>query len=206
MYFELNGWKSNKSDYSACFLQSLKSTASTYTHTHTIHSAHIFHFANPSVENMWEAHFNCRVIRSYTNTIEAVGIQHDRCGDKEWSQAIMKSHFRPKLSYIHTHTLTVVYFIYCVCVRACLFVYVNKKKGKKVRFIYTYMFYSFSVDAIVIYNKQHITRLVFISDRIERENLLFVRTVYRTEDSIYNCQYQLLWMLRQRERERYSSI
>lgn len=70
--------KIQQSDYSACFLQSLKSTQTHRAHTN------IFHIANPSVENMWEAHFNCRVIRSYTNTlVEAVGSQQDRNGDKE---------------------------------------------------------------------------------------------------------------------------
>lgn len=148
----------------------INNTSTSSTHPH----AHIFHFANPSVENMWEAHFNCRVIRSYTNTIEAVASKIAAAIKNEvrplWNRTLGRG-----LSYTHTHTQWPSY-IHNALELVCLFM--RTKRREKVRFICTYMLYSFSADAIVIYNKQHITRLVFISsDRIERvkegENLLF---------------------------------
>lgn len=131
LFFELNGWKSDKVIILLVFPQSLKSTAQAHTHTH------IFHCANPSVENMWEAHFNCRVIRSYTNAIEAVASKIVAAIKNEVSP-IMKSHFRPKPS-LTTHNDRCVCML-DACVRACwrLFVYVNKKKEKSAIYLYVY--------------------------------------------------------------------
>lgn len=127
LYFELNGWKSDKVIILLVF-----SNLWNQQHKHIVLTlTSIFHFANPSVENMWEAHFNCRVIRSYTHTIEAVASKIAAAIKNEvrplWNRTLGRS--------LRIHNDRRTYIIRaCVCLSVSWSLFVclcEQKEGKK---------------------------------------------------------------------------